>query len=284
LKSDRYVVGDIADSHCGHLLGLLNPETVINLDGVSPKKFQLGITQQHLWRRFMTCLDELEDLAGGSPTFLFFNGDITHGTKYLEAVFAVSIMEQVQIARWCIQEALNRKKLKVKAVRFLLGTAAHNLDGTTEQFLCELLSALYPRISFGVCDHALYEMGVGGATFDVAHHGPSVGTRSWTEPNVARAYTLSLMMREIAKGREPPQVVLRAHRHRAVKELVNYEGRDTWVVVTPSLCGMNGHGLQMTQSLDEQDHGIFGFAVEGKKVQVVPMYETIDLRLHEVLT
>ena len=283
MPKDDSVAVVLSDFHCGHTLGLLNPETKIERTGQDDKTFQLGAVQEYLWNLYLTCLNRLEVLAGKAPVTIFLNGDITHGTKYLEAVFAVSAAEQVQIARWCIDEILRRKKLRVKHVRFLLGTAAHTLDGTTEQLLSDLLSALYPNIDIGLSGIGLYNIGVGGADFDVAHHGPSVGSREWGTGNTARLYCLSLMMRCIRRKQEPPRVVIRSHRHRKVWETVRYAEYATEMIVTPSFCGMNGHGLQVTQSLDEQDHGVYAFVVSGGDVKVVPMVETVDLRRREVL-
>lgn len=281
MAKDCHVVACLSDFHCGHTLGLLNPNTAIKQKGQADKRFSLGAVQQHLWRVYTGCLDDLQKLAGRNPVTLFFNGDITHGVKYLDAVSSVSIHEQIQVAVWCIKEALNRRRLRVKHVRFLLGTQAHTVDGTTEQLITDVLSALYPSLDIAVCHHGLYN--IGDITFDVAHHGPSVGVREWTKPNVAILYCRSLMMREIARGNEPPGVVLRSHRHRALHEQVRYARRVTEMVVTPSFCGMNGHGVQVTQSLDEQDHGLFAFVVRKGVVEVVEMYETIDLRVKEDL-
>lgn len=279
----------LSDFHSGHSLGLLNPDTVIVREGQDPKRFVLGTTQEYIWSDiYVDCINRLETLAEERPVTVFLNGDITHGTRYLEAVFAPSIADQVQIAKWCLLEILRRRKLHVRHIRFLLGTAAHTLDGSTEQLLCDQLAAEYPQINIGVCGHGLYNVGVGDVEIDVAHHGPGVGTRQWTQPNTARAYCLSLMMGCIARGQEPPAVVLRSHRHRCLSsdggyETVRYAGRETHMIVTPGLCGMNGHGQQVTQSLGEQDHGIFAFLIGNKKVEVIPMVKTIDLRRKERL-
>ena len=68
-KRDRCLVVDITDTHAGHQLGLLNPETRLVRHDADTGEAEfwtppMTATQERLWRIYMDALVAIEDWAG----------------------------------------------------------------------------------------------------------------------------------------------------------------------------------------------------------------------------
>jgi len=281
-KSTARLVVVVSDLHCGHRLGLLAPDTELLEESSTPEDPEtwipsLGPTQRYLWDLYS---EHLQAVTGrGAEVTVIVNGDLTHGVRYGEGLFTGSIYDQCVVAEKCLEPWL---ELGASALRIVRGTASHTVEGSTESLIAGKLKASYPEANVGIAGHGLFA--IGQVFFDVAHHGPSRGIREWTSGNQARYYLRSLMFGEIGRGRRPPDWVIRSHYHTYLPpERVNAGGYTSEIVLTPSYCGMNGHGRQATRSQHVQTHGLIVFEVEGARCHCEPMIETMDLRSAETL-
>ena len=284
-KGTRRLVVLMSDTHCGNRLGLLNPDTVLleedeqgEITEYSPA---LGPTQRYLWKLYTSHLDKMAEMAAGDEVVVIVNGDLTHGTKYPDGLAQNRISDQVAIAFWCLRPWLERDDLNVKKLRVLRGTGSHTDYGSAESMVAMLLKKAFPRHDIEVLYHALFDFD--GVLFDVAHHGPGPGIRVWTDGNQQRYYLRSLMLQHVLDNQEPPRIVARAHYHRWARETVRTEwgGREykSDIIATPSYCGINGHGRQVTRSVHKQTHGLVVCEVaDGQIVQIKPIKKSLDLR------
>lgn len=283
-KARRRIVAALADLHSGHKLGLMDPETVLPSDD-GPYTPSTTATQRYLWGLYQEYIGQVVELAAGDDIVLFHNGDLMHGDRYPEQLVSTRKADFVLIAARNLRPWM--RVPNVKALRILLGTAAHNFgEGSAEILVAEMLAGQCPKLDVRAYYHGL--VGVGGVEFDVSHHGPYPGSRKWLEGNSLRYYLRSLMMDELLDGREPPRVVLRAHYHRYLRETVRVEVRDRTyendIVLLPSFCGLGGYAHQRARSVHKQTHGLVAFEiVGGRLVDIYPFKKTLDVRTKEVL-
>ena len=271
----------LSDLHCGHRLGLLAPDTeLLEIDPEGDSDVwvpSLGPTQEYLWELYQEHIGSI--IGRCQDVTLIVNGDLTHGVKYRDALFTESIHDQCVVAERCLTPWLDAG---VKQLRIVRGTGSHTLEGSTEGMIARLLAKSYPKADIGIVGHGLFD--VNGTTFDIAHHGPSKGIREWTSGNQARYYLRSLMLAEIGRDRRPPDWVVRSHFHSYMPpERVNAAGRTSEIVLTPSYCGMNGHGRQVTRSQHVQTHGLIVFEIGAERCRFEKMIKSLDLRSSESL-
>ena len=102
--------------------------------------------------------------------------------------------------------------------------------------------------------------------------------------NVARFYLRDLMMREILKGRRPPDMVLRGHYHAPVYEYLETEGHASRLYISAPLCMMSEHSIQVTGSPEVFTSGIMAVEIiDGKFISDMRLHNTLDIRTKESL-
>lgn len=286
----RRVVVSLADTHGGHKLGLLNPDTVLweedeNGD-LQPHKPALTHFQLYLWQAVCEDRQKVIELAGRDELIILHNGDLTQGIRFREnLVSSGRLSDQIEIA---FRNLLPWVALpNVQTARVVIGTGVHNMgEGASERLVTRLLKERFPEKDVTVLRHSLLD--IGGVTFDVAHHGPHPGSRDWLKGNVARLYLRDLMTREVKSGNVPPRVVARAHYHKWVRVTEYDEIGGTAVtsdlVILPSYCGLDDHAQKATQSVNVQTHGCVAFElVDGELRDIHPFKRSLDLRTKETL-
>ena len=127
-----------------------------------------------------------------------------------------------------------------------------------------------------------------GVLIDYAHHGPNAGIRHWTSGNQVRYYLRSILDTEIVAGREPPEVVLRAHYHNLCWESVKVQRGNEYyqahAIVLPAYCGLSDHSQQVTRSTYLISCGLVAMEVmDGRLKEIVPFARSVDLRTREKL-
>ena len=285
--SKRRLVVLLSDTHGGHKLGLLSPETVIYDEDESgnlrPYTPDLMAMQRYLWELYTGHIKSVRELAGRDEIIVVHNGDVTQGLKYPEHLVSTRLSDQVLIGFCNLKPWLELRN--VRTVRVVKGTASHVLgEGSSEILIARMLAQAYPNKDVQALYHGLLD--VGGVTFDCAHHGPFPGSRNWLKGNVARYYLRSLMLDDVLHGRDPPRVVARAHYHVYVRETLRLEveGQEhaSDLIITPSYCGVGDHGRRVTRSTSLQTHGLVACEVVGGELRDVhPFKETLDLRTYE---
>jgi len=289
-RKKRRLVAALADMHAGHVLGLLNPETVLvrQLDEHGEYEEwtpELTSTERLLWALYQEHLGRLVELAGGDEIVVFYAGDITHGTKYAQGLIAdVSRSQQRTIAKWNLKPLIQMPNVKV--ARLFTGTAAHVWPGSAEAKVAWALRNDYPQKDVQSVHHSRTR--VDGVLFDTAHHGPHPGSRDWLRGNVALYYLKDRIYRDRRMGKEPARVYIRAHRHVwvPVPYVDRWKGQESKhdLTVLPSYCGLGAFARKVTQSEPELTVGMCVYElVDGKLVDIYPFIHYEDLRLEETL-
>lgn len=285
----RTVVAFFSDSHANHKLGLLNPETVLyheDQEGrLIPVQPELTATQRYLWEAYEADRAAVLAFAAGDPLVVIHNGDATQGTKYQDHLVSTRVADQVTMA---VANFRPWFEMGVRTMRVVKGTGSHVLgEGSTEILIAQQLAAEFPDADVKALYHGL--LCVDGVKIDYAHHGPYPGSRNWLRGNVARYYLRSYMLDEFAAGRTPADVLLRSHYHTWIPPEslgVEFRGRVhwSWLVLTPSYCGLGAYGRQATRSTHRQTHGLVALEiVDGRLGNIRPFKRSIDLRTKESL-
>lgn len=282
----RQIVAAIADLHCGHQMALMSPETRLWEEDEAGNKIERKLEptamQKWLWHCYEKDRCNLLEWADGDPVTLFVNGDLSWGHKYLEGVVTTRTADQIIMVRDVLRPWLP----DVKLWRIAEGTDNHEFgELTTPLLVAELLRETKPDIDIRVVKHGLAH--IDGVGIDYAHHGPSPGIRQWTTGNQLRYYAKSLMNTEIANGREPPRIILRAHYHTFVWETVRIWGDrlyQTDIILQPAYIGMTGYAQRTTRSAWLISCGMVGIEIVDKHVrEIKPFWRKVDLRAEEDL-
>jgi len=279
-----------SDTHGGHKLGLLHPDTIIMEEGPDGEADEftpaLTATQRWLWECYQQDIESVRELAGNDAIVVVHNGDLTWGLKFPEGVVSFTPFGQTSIALWNMRPWLDLPNLR--AMRFIHGTASHEFgQGSTSLAVAHelelLASASGLETNIGARRHSL--LSIDWVSFDCAHHGPSAGMRQWTTGNQLRYYLKSLMNDEIVRHREPPRVTVRSHYHTYCRETVRIGTEyESDIVVTPAYCGMSHYAVQATRSAYLQGCGMVAFEiVDGRLRDIRPFVRTLDLRTEEAI-
>ena len=114
------------------------------------------------------------------------------------------------------------------------GTPAHvGQSATWDEYIAKELGADVPLDGGGFSSYAM-KVEVSGVLIDASHHGPNPGRRPWTLGDSARSYAKGIVMACLARGERPPDIILRGHVHKAIKERVEVAGKECWIVINPS--------------------------------------------------
>jgi hypothetical protein len=285
----RKIAALLADSHSGHLLGLCNPAWRLqdqdHTGHLVERAPRITAFQEWLWEKHLENLAKLQRLAAGDPIVVLHVGDLTHGSKYPHQLSSTRQSDQVELACANLAPLLNWPN--VIALRIIEGTAAHNLgEGTTELLAARLLKERYCGLDVAVLAHSAVR--INGVACDVAHHGPSAGSRLDLRGDALRRYVKALLHEAVLCHEEPARVFVRAHYHQYVHEVVTTRPNGCEytadAIIMPPLCGMSEHGRQATRSQPRISVGMVAVeTVDGQLTHIWPLLHTADLRTVEEL-
>lgn len=284
----RNILVCLNDTHAGHKLGLMNPNVQLmdwTIDGElitwTPRP---TATQEYLWNTYVSDLQQVRDIADGAPIGVLHTGDETQGDKYTKSWVSTRKSDQYTIASWNFAPLLMLPN--VKWLRMAMGTEAHDFgEGTSTVIVTSLLKDRFPEIDIKAVRHGL--LNYNGSWFDYAHHGPGPGIRDWTRGNVATLYLRSLVSLAQKNDEIVPDAIIRAHFHTpvsVVERLRDKIKKDVYLYVVPSMCGMDAHAVQVTQSKNKITNGILVLEIEdGRIIREHELYHTLDLRTKEII-
>ncbi len=282
----RQIVGISADIHSGHKLGLLNPDTTLWQEGPDgeevPYKPNPTETQKITWVEYSTNMGLIREMAAGDDLIVLHAGDVTWGNRHPEGSITTRMADQVLMAYDCLLPWLQYQN--TQHMRLVSGTGAHDFGESSADLLVAKMLKNQTEKDVRVVGHSLLE--IGGVTFDVAHHGPPPGSRSWLHGNVARYYLRDVMERAIHQGQDPPQLVIRGHYHCYVHETLTIRGYKDWtshLIVLPSYCGFTNFARQATKSVSCIEFGSVAVEICDGKLEIVPLVKSFDMRRKESL-
>ena len=279
----------LSDTHAGHKLGLLNPETVLIDEHGEAYSPGLNKTQRYLWELYQSHIEQVAQIAGKSPVVLVHNGDITQGTRFPSHLTLPLISDQVMAGAENLAPWYEHKGIRLQAVRIIVGTAAHGWEGAAEVLVSTRLAQRYPKMDTKPLYHAQLAFAKQqGQVVDCAHHGPFPGSRKWLKGSIAIRYLTSAMLDEIVDGVTPPRVYARAHYHEYLHvgpARVRSQGHDveSELIITPCYTGVDDYARKVTRSLRKLDHGLVCLVFEDGLREVVPLYQELDIRTREEL-
>jgi hypothetical protein len=200
----------VSDLHCGCRVGLCPPRAIHLDDGGTYKPSRLQRKLWNFWEEFWG--EWVPRVTRGEPYHLCVNGDALDGVHH-GSVTQVShnMVDQLHIAEEVLAPIVS------KAVHYyhVRGTEAHvGKSGQFEEMLAKNLGA----VPGDQGEHARWEMWgrLGPDLVHVTHH---IGTTG------SVAYETTAIMKELSEllldasrwDEEPPDVVVRSHRHRGIK-------------------------------------------------------------------
>lgn len=211
--SDCRQVVVVSDTHCGCRLGLCPSEGLRLDDGgtYTPSKVQKAIWGY--WREFW---DEwVPNVTKGEPYDVVMNGDALDGVHHGSVTQVSHNMEdQLRLAQMCLEPVAK----KARRYYHIRGTEAHvGKSAQYEETLARSLGAVPDENG----QHARWELWlrVGGRLVHLLHHVGTTGSAAYEATAVHKELTESFV--EAGRwGVEPPQIIVRSHRHRYIKDEV----------------------------------------------------------------
>jgi len=271
----------LSDTHAGHKLGLLNPDTVLrvesNDDGGDTYHPALNAPQKYLWDTYIEAIEAIKDIAGDDPVVVIHLGDLTQGNNYPREQISTRISDQLIIARDNFAPLLALPNLA--ALRLTVGTGSHEFgEGSSTEIIAEMIRGAKPGLSVKVSYHAKED--VAGCVIDYAHHGSPPGRRLWLRGNEVRYYLRDVMLSEIELGGKPANIYLRGHYHTYVREVLSVMQYESMMINLPSLCWLGDYGVQATRSAFTLDVGLIAIEImDGEAIKVHKYIKRLDTRM-----
>ena len=221
----------ISDTHCGCRLGLC-PDTPIPLDdGGTYYPSDAQLKMYALWRQFHDAW--LPEVTRGEPYDLVHNGDGIDGVHH-NATTQIShnVKDQIDIAYRLLEPEARRCRASGGTYYHIRGTQAHvGQSGVLEEQLAERLGAK-PNDRGQYARWDLW-IRIGHALVHLMHH---IGTTSSAahEASAVNAELTAEYVEAARWNREPPDYVVRSHRHRSIAVDLNSAKGYAAAIVTPA--------------------------------------------------
>jgi hypothetical protein len=225
----------VSDTHCGCRLGLC-PPTPVPVDGGGT--YMASPFQRKMWTLWREFFDKwVPEVTKGEAYDLVHNGDAIDGSHHNSTTqISHNIEDQIRIAEACLRPEVERCRRSGGTYYHIRGTEAHvGQSGEYEERLARNLGAspnaegqyarfdLWKRVGSTCLVHLLHHVGTTGSA---AHEASAVNAELTAEYVEAARW-----------GREPPDFVVRSHRHRSIAVDLNSSKGYAAAIVTPAWQG-----------------------------------------------
>lgn len=226
------IVG-FSDTHCGDSLGL-HPDWTIYGDGgrpTSPTRLQKALWS--MWREFWD--DHVPSWVRGQKWTAVHNGDGIDGVHHGSVTqLTHNLTDQRRIAYECLKPIADAARASGGEYYHIRGTEAHvGKSGAEEEALARELGAVPDEDG----NHARWELWirVGKSPGKLCHFTHHIGTTSSAayESTAVHSEWVKMQTQASEDGTEPPQVVVRSHRHRHFETKKHFRGEYGYSIVTP---------------------------------------------------
>lgn len=285
VERQRSILVFIADLHTNSKYGILSPETIITEEDAEgnlvPHAVDLNPLQKQLWSWYSSDVQRVIEWADKSPIDLLVVGDISQGTFFKRGLVSVRDADTYEMAFQVLVPWLSN----IRRLRLVKGTEVHEQgEGSVPENLVSRIRGSYPSIDVTAPYHS--KISIADTIIDVAHHGPTPGSRNWLRGNVLRLYIQDIMDAALKNGEMPPSLVVRAHYHTYTSEIVTRRTRNrmfrTAGVILPSYSGIDPHARKIAQSRDSIDIGLVAYeVVDGIILWQLDTVRTLDVRTRE---
>jgi hypothetical protein len=240
MKTPRSLVV-ISDTHAGCKLALMDPKGA-RLDGggtYTPSDFQRQLWK--LWRVFWD--DWVPEVTRGEPFDLVHNGDAIEGVHHRATTpISHNLEDQLRIAEDVLRPVVARCKDGGGTYYHIRGTEAHvGQSGEYEERLARSLGAK-PNSEGQYARFDLWKRvgtpnkRVQAPLVHLLHHIGTTGSAAHEASAVNAELTASYV--EAARwGRQPPDYIVRSHRHRSIAVDLNSARGYAAAIVTPAWQG-----------------------------------------------
>jgi len=207
----------VSDTHAGCRLALYNPHDRIRLDDGG--FYQPSELQEQMWALWREFWDEwVPTVTRGEPYDIVHNGDVIEGVHHNSTTqISHNINDQKRIAVAALKPEVEKCHLMGGTFYSVRGTGAH--VGQSSIFEEEVAAILGARPN-KVGQHSRYDLwkrvgGKQGALVHLLHH---IGTTSSAahEASAVNAELTAEYVEAARWHREPPDYVVRSHRHRSI--------------------------------------------------------------------
>ena len=225
----------ISDTHAGCRLGLC-PPTPITLD--SGGTYTASAFQQQMWALWREFWDVwVPDVTRGEPFDVVHNGDAVDGRHHNSTTqISHNLEDQARIAELALRPVVAQCHASGGRYYHIRGTEAHvGQSGENEERLARNLGAvpnaegqharfdLWKRVGPSCLVHLLHHI---GTTASAAHEASAVNAELTAEYVEAARW-----------HREPPDFIVRSHRHRSIAVDLNSAKGYAAAIVTPAWQG-----------------------------------------------
>jgi hypothetical protein len=223
----------ISDTHCGCRLGLCPPSVTLDDGGIyTPSSLQKKVWA--LWLEFWH--EWVPRVTRGEPWDLVMNGDALDGVHHgATTQISQNLKDQATIAEMCLRPVVTACLRSGGRYYHIRGTEAHvGKSGAEEERLAKELNAVPNEDG----QHARWELWkrIGQGKGHLCHFLHHIGTTGST------AYESTALHKEMVEsfveagrwGDEPPQVIVRSHRHRHFETRIAVGGGYGIATVTPA--------------------------------------------------
>lgn len=227
----------ISDSHCGCRLGLC-PPAPMPLDGGGT--YHASTFQQQMWTLWRAFWDEwVPEVTRGEPYDIVHNGDVIDGVHHNSTTqISHDIEDQQTIALAVLEPVVARCRALGGTYYHIRGTAAHvGQSGVWEEQIARRLGAK-PNAEG---QHARFDLWkrVGdkdGPLVHLLHHIGTTGSAAH-EASAVNAELTAEFVEAARWRREPPDFIVRSHRHRSIAVDMDSARGYAAAIVTPAWQG-----------------------------------------------
>ena len=226
LQSAQLVV--VSDLHVGSKIGLMPPTVELD-DGNIVSQNQLQKDAWKYWTKEFW--PYVENRSKGRKTVVVLNGDGLDGVHHnTTQIWSNDPLEQAVVAAEIMAPIANKYPVYVTR-----GTPTHVLvSGAGDELIAREIGAKQPVKGRKVHSSYHLKLVLEGVDFDIAHHGPSAGTRIWTYGNALRGYARTIILDAMVQHRRPPDCIIRSHFHHRVHETTHDYGHTCHAIITPA--------------------------------------------------
>ena len=227
----------VSDTHCGCRLGLCPPVPLRLDDG---GHYIASEFQQKMWGLWLEFWQEwVPEVTRHEPYDIVFNGDALDGVHH-QSVTQIShnFEDQLRIAETILKPQVDHCKTLGGVYFHIRGTEAHvGKSGVYEEQLAQRLGAKPNQLG----QYARWDLWkrVGdsnGPLVHLLHHVGTTGSASHESSAVNAELTAEYV--EAARwGRQPPDFIVRSHRHRSIAVDLNSARGYAAAIVTPAWQG-----------------------------------------------
>lgn len=236
-KSTKRSVIAISDTHCGCRLALCPPGPIRLDDGgfYTPSEWQQSLWA--LWQEFWG--EWVPKVTRREPYDLVINGDSIEGVHH-KATTPIShnIEDQLRIAESVLKPVADKCRKSGGLLYVVRGTNAHvGESGVYEEQLAQRLGAV-PNHLGQYARNDLW-LRVGSKQGPLVHFLHHVGTTSSAahESSAVNAELTAEFVEAARWRREPPDFIVRSHRHRSIEVGLNSARGYCGAIVTPAWQG-----------------------------------------------